>query len=71
MNISLHKCARTTPAIRAEIAASIERVRADLWSQPQTPTAQDMGLWLQRFYTNSAPLSDNFLADRQDHQGTL
>jgi len=24
MNISLHKCARTTPAIRAEIAASSE-----------------------------------------------
>ena len=71
MNISLHQCARTTPAIRAEIAASIEQVGADLWLQPQTPTEQDMGLWLHRFYANAAPLPDNFLSDRQDHQGTL
>jgi len=49
----------------------IEQVGADLWLQPQTPTEQDMGLWLQGFYDNSAPLPDNFLADRQDHQGTL
>ncbi len=71
MNISLHKCARTTPAIRDEIAASIEQVGADLWLQPQTPTEQGMGVWLQGFYANSTPLPDNFLADRQGHQGTL
>lgn len=46
----------------------IEQVGADLWLHPQTPAAQDMGLWLQGFYANAAPLPDNFLADRQDLQ---
>ncbi|MBT9162524.1 MAG: Antitoxin VapB2 [Dehalococcoidia bacterium] len=46
----------------------IEQVGADFWLHPQTPTEHDMGLWLQGFYANSAPLPDNFLPDRQDLQ---
>jgi len=37
-----------------------------LWLHPQTPLEQDMGVWLQGFYANAAPLPDNFLAERQD-----
>ena len=44
----------------------IEQLGSDLWLHPQTPPEQDMGLWLQGFYANSALLPDNFLSDRQD-----
>lgn len=44
----------------------IEQVGADLWLHPETPPEQDMGVWLQKFYADSAPLPDDFLADRQD-----
>ena len=45
--------------------------RLRLTAKEVRPAEQDMGVWLQRFYANSAPLPDSFLADRQNHQGTL
>lgn len=37
-----------------------------LWVQPQAEAASDMGVWLQDFYANTAPLPEDFLAERGD-----
>lgn len=44
----------------------IEQIGTDLWLHPETPPAQDMGLWLQQFYASSDVLPTDFLAERQD-----
>lgn len=44
----------------------IEQIGTDLWLHPETPPAQDMGLWLQQFYASSDVLPADFLAERQD-----
>lgn len=44
----------------------LEQIGNDLWLHPETPPEQDMGLWLQRFYEQTDPLPNDFLADRQD-----
>jgi len=44
----------------------IEQIGEDWWLHPETPAEQDMGKWLQHFYAHSAPLPEEFLADRLD-----
>ncbi|MEI7785922.1 MAG: AbrB family transcriptional regulator [Betaproteobacteria bacterium] len=44
----------------------VEQIGNDLWLHPETPAEQDMGRWLQQFYTSTEPLPEDFLADRQD-----
>lgn len=44
----------------------VEQIGNDLWLHPETPSAQDMGRWLQQFYASTEPLPEDFLADRQD-----
>lgn len=44
----------------------IERVGDTLWVRPRTPPTDDMGAWLEKFYAETEPLPDSFLADRED-----
>jgi len=44
----------------------IEKIGSAYWLQPQTMPANDMGQWLQDFYTSSVELPPDFLTDRQD-----
>lgn len=54
---------------RLRLAASevsIEQIGRSLWVQPQAEAASDMGVWLQDFYASTAPLPEDFLAERGD-----
>ncbi len=44
----------------------VEQIGKDLWVHPENPPEQDMGAWLQDFFTTHDPLPEDFLADRQD-----
>jgi len=44
----------------------IEQIGQDLWVHPEQVPESDMGRWLARFYEQTAPLPEDFLADRQD-----
>jgi len=44
----------------------IEKIGNDLWVHPEAEPEQDMGQWLQSFYTNTEPFPDDFLSDRRD-----
>ena len=44
----------------------IEQIGGGLWITPQQEPAQDMGVWLERFYASTEPLPDDFLATREE-----
>jgi antitoxin VapB len=44
----------------------IEQIGNDLWLHPEPPPEQNMGLWLQQFYAQAAPLPAEFMAERHD-----
>ena len=44
----------------------IERVGNALWVQPEAAQDQSLADWLIGFYQSSAPLPDQFLAQRSD-----
>lgn len=44
----------------------IEQIGNDLWLHPETPSENNMGLWLQQFYASTEALPAEFMADRQD-----
>lgn len=44
----------------------IEQIGQDLWVHPEEPPEGDMGQWLEKFYANTEPLPDDFLAERED-----
>lgn len=44
----------------------IERVGKALWVQPEAAQDQSLADWLIEFYQSSAPLPDQFLAERSD-----
>ena len=44
----------------------IEQIGNDLWLHPETPSENNMGLWLRQFYACTEALPAEFMADRQD-----
>ena len=44
----------------------VEQIGQDLWVHPLPTATQNMGVWLQQFYSNTAQLPDDFLSDRVD-----
>jgi len=44
----------------------LERIGNDIWLHPELPPEQDMGRWLQQFYSSTEALPAEFLADRLD-----
>jgi antitoxin VapB len=44
----------------------IEQIGHDFWVHPEPVPESDMGQWLARFYEQTEPLPEEFLADRQD-----
>lgn len=44
----------------------IERVGDALWVRPKVCPQSNMGAWLQKFYAETEPFPEDFLADRND-----